>query len=374
MAATIVLGTRTRGRDARTARGSPTLCGSGDRDTWSLRGQKSGVVTTIDRMEELTDRIIEVLTSLGLSPCRSAGDHGGDLTVDIDTRDGVVTVPVDVKHRTNPLDPTEIARRRTSNGGIVAMSYVTPGAADRYRAARLHYVDGAGNAWLDFPGFHVDVQGRRPAMSATGRSHSLRPPAQTAAGVRVVFVLLTAPTTVSAPYERVADLANVSKGTVTRVMQNLTERGHIVTANGTRSLHGAPRLARQWADDYGRELAPRLMSATLSGPPPDWWQQDWDGVDGQLGGGLALISLGAPLKPAETVIYGVPPWRGLRRSGKLRRDGEPNVTLREQFWSPELNEKRYVAPLLAWADALVSNDPRDVESALGIASDPGQLL
>ena len=69
------------------------------------------------------------------------------------------------------------------------------------------------------------------------------------------------------------------------------------------------------------------------------------------------------------MIYGVPPWPDIRRGTRLTRDNGAPVALRERFWSADfLAGNRYIPPLLAYADALASVDPREADAARELAS------
>lgn len=192
------------------------------------------------------------------------------------------------------------------------------------------------------------------------------------AGLRAVFALLLRPTLLAEPYETLAEMAMISKGSATNAVLDLRERGHVLGERRDRILTDVARLGRDWVDGYIDVLRPRLEERRLRGPEPTWWRHSWfsDGDDSRLGGGLALAHLGAPIRPDHAVVYGTPPWAQVRRGARLSQQGEAEVILRQRFWSPELDtDLPYVPPLLAYADAMAGGDPRETEVARELGGD-----
>ena len=336
-------------------------------------GHHRRLVTTIDRMDVLTDEIAQVLAQLGVRPS-TRGPTGPDedaILVTVPTQPGPVTVAVEIKWRSQPLGVAEAARwlERHTEPTILALPSIPRGLGAHYRALGINYVDSGGNAFLDFPGFHIHIEGQKPRVTVTSGTKAL-PASTNPAGLKVVFVLLITPEAITLSHDNQARLAGVSKGTVTNTLTDLRQRGHVFSERKNRTLVDRDRLARDWVDGYVRDLSPRLKEVELAGPEPDWWTRNWtDAAAGTIGGGLALAHLGAPLRPDRTVIYGVPPWPDIRREARLTRDNGLPVTLRERFWSAAfLTGNRYIPPLLAYADALASADPREADAARELAS------
>ena len=322
-------------------------------------------------MEMLTECVTEALYELGVDS-RQATDGGSDLIATIPTRLGPLDVCVDVKWRAQPLGPAEAEHWRTHHplDTILALPSIPAGTGRRYRALGINYIDSGGNAFLDFPGFHVHIEGRKPKLEARVGTKA-QPASTNPSGLKVGFVLLTDPEAVALSHETLSGLAQVSKGTVTNTLADLRRRGHLFEDGLRRRIVDRPRLARDWVDGYVRILAPRLRTLQLMGPEPNWWERFWDdSAAATIGGGPALTHLGASLRPDKTVLYGTPPWPDVRRQARLTRhdDGTP-VILRERFWSPEfLPGNRFVEPILAYADALFDGDPREVDAARELAA------
>ncbi len=286
------------------------------------------------------------------------------LVATVPTRRGPVRAEVDLKRRSQPLSPAEAARWLDSRpaDAILALPAIPRARGDQYRALGVNYVDSGGNAFLSFPGFRVQIEGRKPRRVTRVDSEGTQ-------GLKAAFVLLVDRGSIAASHERLAALAQVSKGTVTNVLADLRLRGHVFGEAEKRVLIDEDRLAKDWVDGYVRDLRPRLRELEVRGPGAAWWIRHWrDAAAGVIGGGAALAELGADLRPDRAVVYGLPPWQEIRREARLSRDGEASVVLRERFWSGDLlGEARFVPPLLAYADALTDADPREVDAARGLA-------
>lgn len=323
-------------------------------------------------MDILTEEILNVLRELGVESQRGDGGDGeaDDLIVTIPVRTGTMESVIDARWRSQPLSLSEALRWRGRRGenAILALPSIPKQRGDQYRSLGINYVDSGGNVFLNFPGFHVHIEGRRPLLKAN-QGTSAQPASTNPAGLKVAFVLLVAPETIGLTHERLAALAQVSKGTVTNTMVDLRERGHVFGERGSRTLIGWDQLAQDWVDGYIRDLSPRLKELELSGPEPDWWTRHWvHTATGTIGGGSALAQLGADLRPDRTILYGDPPWREIRRDARLTREGRATVILRERFWSAGfLVDDRFVPPLLAYADALAGGDPREASAAQELA-------
>lgn len=267
--------------------------------------------------------------------------------------------------------------RGSSVPTIVAQRHIPPGRGQGYRSAGVPYIDSGGNAWLSFPGYTVQVQGNPPAYQhAPGRdrpSRAFRP-----AGLKVVFTLLTRPELLSGTVREIAAGSTVSVGATQAALRDLASESFLHEAQGGgRLLSKRGTLAARWVSAYVSDLRPRLSAVELVGPSPAWWvgeRGDDCEPEGQVGGEAALQALGYLARALTTTVYGEEPWHGPRRSGRLSRGGTTNVTLRQRFWAAEGAAGGLLVPrLLIYADAIATDEPRQVEMALQMRSDDEEL-
>lgn len=306
----------------------------------------------------LEERIAHVLRGYGAEVQPGPKGSGVDLVMRIPTAEGRRHLTVDVK-ATHRLGVPH--QRRKSD--VAGHDYVSPSLAANYRDREMFYVDVLGNAYIVLPGFRVDVQGRKPPK--TQELTQLKPhKAFGVAGAKLVFALLVRPEAVNWTVRDLANLARISTGTVNNTIHDLGTNGFLLTNLGSRRLRRTDRLTQLWLSSYLTRISPKLEEVSLAGPDPRWWLSTQRPTNAVLGGGVAMSAMGLDILPATSLVYGAPPWRGVRKAGRLGRDGTLNVTLREQFWDPQLNPAPHLAPpLLVYADAIASDDPRQMEAA-----------
>ncbi len=259
---------------------------------------------------------------------------------------------------------------------IVAQRHIPPGLGQRYRSAGVPYIDSGGNSWMAFPGYTVHVQGNpsayRPAAGRDRPSRAFRP-----AGLRVVFALLSRPELLLGTVREIASASTVSVGATQMALRDLASEGYLHEAQGGgRFLSKRGTLATRWVSAYVSDLRPRLPEVALVGPPPQWWVGERGGDaagEGQVGGEAALQALGYGARALTTTVYGEEPWHGLRRSGRLARGETANVTLRQRFWAAGEASGLLVPRLLIYADAIATDEPRQVEMALQMRNDDEEL-
>lgn len=306
------------------------------------------------RQSLLEEQIAAVLESYGVEVTRAPAGPEHDLVGILPTaRRPEITVDV---------RPSSARRHKPS--AVVGHDYVSPQLAARYRAANQPYVDTLGNAHLPFEHFLVDVQGRLPeprAESTELRAHQ----AFGAAGSRLVLLLLSDPDYgATATVRDFAAATGVSVGTISGTLRDLSSNGFLTDSHAGRRLHNARQLAELWVAIYLTKISPKLREERLHGPEATWWITHSPPSGVVLGGGAALAALGEDIVPEATVLYGDPPWAAARKAGRLTRDAPGNVLLREQFWPDRLTTTTSTAPsLVAYADALASNDPRQITAA-----------
>ena len=257
---------------------------------------------------------------------------------------------------------------------IIAAPRISAGLGARLRQQGIFYIDTAGNAFLDLPGYRLQVEGRTEHSDDFWQRQRRISTAFTPAGLRVLFALLVCDWSREAPQRELAEAADVSVGTASLTLRTLEGQRLILRDAGEVHLLDEERLRDLWIDHYIVRLAPKLRTRRFAGPPPHWWLEnagEWFAV-GTLGGEAGLEQAGTDLVARETVLYGTPPWLDLVRHGRLIPDDQGNVVLREQFWGPTLlSDARVVPDLLLEADARAVADPRVQETAAQLTRGSG---
>ncbi|MBD2760702.1 hypothetical protein IEE94_14445 [Yimella sp. cx-573] len=328
-------------------------------------------------LNDLEGVVQERLHELGLQVTATSQNAGDvDLRASAPTSGGDVLLNVLVKAF---LD--ERAARKLlmdagtlSGSAIVAAPKISPAVGAILRDHSIYYLDSGGNAWIDLPGFKVQIAGQapqfRPVAGVDRPSRAFK-----TAGSRVIFVWLVQPSLVAAPMREIARAAGVAVGAVHNTTNDLADEGELGFAGKKRVLLDEGRLARRWVEHFVSDLRPSLKSRQLSGPPPDWWlsrRAAWD-AEAAVSGEAALALKGFGMRPTTTIFYSAPPWPELVRTAR-KEQGEFAVVLRERFWDPSINdEEGVVPPLLVYADALASGDSRQIDIAEEMARNEPHL-
>lgn len=265
--------------------------------------------------------------------------------------------------------------KRHPNGILVA-DYVNPNMADRLRALGVFFIDTAGNAFVKTPNHHVLIKGNRKpkALDQPGKPRKQR--GFTAAGLKVTYLFLRQPELVNEPYRTIADTAGVALGTVGKVIDDLMQAGLLIERNGDRRLVRGEDLLNTWVERYPAALRHKLHLGYFEAARADWWADfPIHEVGGLWGGEIAGAHYTQYLRPAVATIY-LPKGelQYLIAKAHLRKIALPTyesgmVETLTPFWAPELFEAPYVHPILAYADLIAADDPRNLEVARKLYDD-----
>lgn len=254
--------------------------------------------------------------------------------------------------------------------GLLIAPYLSKEMIDSCRAIGLQAIDTAGNAYLEVPGLFVLIKGQEAAAAQIRAQERL---GSSASSLRMVFVLLVDPGLVQAPYRQIAQAAGIAVGAVGGIFRDLSQRGLIAISAEAQGRHllEPDRLLDEWVATYSTRLRPKLQSRRFKGPDATWWHavnpQD---LDAWWGGEIAADGLTGLLKPSRQILYVLPQRRqtclqSLVARFRLQSDPAGEFEILDAFWNLPRSgsHARFVPPLLAYADLMVSLDPRNLEVA-----------
>jgi hypothetical protein len=236
---------------------------------------------------------------------------------------------------------------------FVHANFLAAKSRDALRRAGVHYLDAAGNAWIEFGDVFIDVRGRprphggAPRPRAAGNLFS-------AGRAQVVFALLAWPHLWQASQREISAAAGVSVGQVNDTLKLLRDARHGVGG----AQPGAVDLLDLWAAAFPAGLAHRLTLATYRGEVG----RATVVADGQvfISGEAAATDL---LRPTSLTIYVADLDPRLPVVNRWRSDGEPNIIVRRKFWNaPDVADNAPATAEAPWplvyADLLASDDTR----------------
>ena len=329
------------------------------------RGRGVLVTESVDAgaTSALLARVLSLLEAAGVSArLLEHGACGADKGADLEVRLGSACFPYDVKVRNRVTAESAMAfPPRQGARPLMVVPRVPAAVAEVWRGNDVHFVDGAGNAYLRQPGLLLDVRGRRDAPQVDGSGVPAR--WSRPAGLMVVFALLCEPGLVQAPYREIAAGSGASLGSVQGAMTELERDGFIVVRGGRRaSLQRTRELLDRWVAAFTLELYPRLLLGRFDSTRPGWWRTADASLDHEYalwGGETAAHRLGLDLKPSRVLVYAPELPRALIVEHRLRKAADDgDVEFRRRFWAFSDPEGLVAPSPLVYADLIASGDPR----------------
>ncbi len=248
---------------------------------------------------------------------------------------------------------------------MVIAEHIFPMIKERLRAEKIAYLDTAGNVFINTEGTYLWIEGHK----ALKKTKAVTNRAFTKAGLRVVFFLLLEREAINMPYRQLAERTGVALGNIQNVLDGLKDAGFILQRDKQRRiLHNKKALLMRWIDGYRETLKPALHVGNYR-----FWEKDaihhWEKlvfpehITAAWGGEPAAAALTDYLNPQELTLYTnskrelVPHWR-------LIPNQEGELHIYERFWyEPEHQQEAFAPTLLVYADLILTDDPRCIETA-----------
>lgn len=291
----------------------------------------------------------------------TGGGASVDYVVEVKTR----LAPASVGAATMQL---RHAAKVTGHPALLVTEYVTPPMAEKLRDQKQQFADAAGNTYLEAPGLHVMVMGRKPPATHSNTSAGK---AYTTSGLKVMFALLCDPALANATQRAIAAGAGVALGSIPAVLADLQQAGHMAELKQGRRLAANKRLLDEWALTYARRLRAKTLQATYEVKDFDTWQQWTIEAPAALWGGEPAAQLLVQyLRPGVLTLYAekIPPrllvaQRMIKVSQSV--EGQRVLEWRKPFWGqlPAAPRPDTVHPVLVYADLLATGDARCIETA-----------
>lgn len=287
-----------------------------------------------------------------------------------------------VAHTINRLE--ELGCDNTNDNGkdvetLLISDHVTAGAGEFLREEGISYLDASGNCFLQSGSLLLFVQGQNSksrsrssslqTSTSRGEPKSIR--AFNSAGLKLIFILLVWEDAIDKTYRDLASLANISRGAVGYVMNDLTELGFIEERKRGRQLRKQEELMDRWATGYTERLRSELSRGRFQFLPSrkvtGWqshlsqtWATKWGGEPG-------ADLLTGNFRPELLTVYTREATSTICRDLEAAPDPEGSIEILDMFWDPvELEDEKpggkgtaeHVPPLLIYADLIASADQR----------------
>lgn len=251
------------------------------------------------------------------------------------------------------------AAGRSGRTVLFTSFFVSPRLAPKLRAAKINYVDMAGNASVRLPGLIVESEGRPRLDTVTPPTPAAT---RTKTGLRVSLALLRRPDEAGRLTVReVATAAGVSTGAAQSALRDLRESRHL----SDRGLRRTSGLVDAWVEGY-RGL-PRMREPVLRlGHRSGWHEGEavraaLQETGASLGGEDAAEMMRSALRGTSGVIFASRPITPVVVSARLSAEDAGELVVRPPLWG---DHPGLLAPSpVVYADLLISEDPRQFEAA-----------
>lgn len=251
----------------------------------------------------------------------------------------------------------------------LVVPYVSDKLGQQLQQRGICYLDTAGNAYLQMAsnGIFILIRGnRQPRAGAPAQHRAFQP-----AGVQLLYHLLSEPALLQASYRVMAEQAEVSLGSVSILLRGLQQLELLRDESSKRRWTEPRQVLRRWVDAYGEVVRPKLTAQRYRWLDPGMARQGWQSLE--LGhemawGGepAAHLLLDGYLLPEYFTLYTTASRGDVMRQLRLIPDSTGKVEVLRPMATtlgPARPQPLAVHPLLAYADLLLTADPRNREVA-----------
>jgi len=244
---------------------------------------------------------------------------------------------------------------------IVIAENISSEIKKRLREADIQYLDGAGNIYIHDKKQLIWIDGLKEKKAI----HKITSRAFTKTGLKVLYTFLEQADTINLPYREIAQKANVSLGAITPAIASLKESGFILPISKTKiKLQRKKELWERWLTGYREVLKPSLLLGKYKFRSKQNWREQALPAETLWGGEPAADLLTNYLHPEILTVYTNTAKSKLIKDLQLMPDTNGNMYVYQKFWTgTNTTEATIAPPLIIYADLLLTDDPRCIETA-----------
>ena len=247
---------------------------------------------------------------------------------------------------------------------ILIADHLPPKTAEQLKESRINYIDASGNAFIRSKGLHIYVSGKKSRKNKnTNESRAFQE-----AGLKLLLVLLSDPETLQYSYRELAEVAQISVGSISHIFNELEENNFLLRTNSNRVLKNESELIEQWTIHYSNVLKPRFFRKKFR---TTLVKEELENLLNEVnlnldsGGEYAAEKMTNHLISNNFTVFSNEETARIVKELKLIPAEEGNVNLYSKFWSDELSKKynRLAPPLVIYAELMDSGLERNIETA-----------
>ena len=293
--------------------------------------------------------------------------HMGDGEVELVLAETRQKLAVEIKGEVKPYQLPNIIKQAAGKPFLLVAQKLYGATKAALREKKINYLDMAGNIYYRHGLYLIQVDGNKTGDEnkvATNRAF-------TKTGLKTVFFFLLDEHALNRPYRETALMTGVALGNIGKIVEGLKEAGFILQmTDRTCVLKNKKGLLDRWIAGYRETLKPNLHIGNFKLPPDTTTAtlQDRIGRDAKnaLGGEPAAEIMTGYLRPEIYTFYTELTKPELIQGARLIPDPNGKLQVFKKFWKEDypVTMGAYIAhPLLIYADLVITDDPRCIETA-----------
>lgn len=293
--------------------------------------------------------------------------HIGDGEVELVLVETRQRLAVEIKGEVKPYQLPNIIKQAAGKPFLLVAQKLYGATKAALREKKINYLDMAGNIYYRHGLYLIQVDGNKTGDEnkvATNRAF-------TKTGLKTVFFFLLDEHALNRPYRETALMTGVALGNIGKIVEGLKEAGFILQmTDRTCVLKNKKGLLDRWIAGYRETLKPNLHIGNFKLPPDinTATLQDRIGRDAKnaLGGEPAAEIMTGYLRPEIYTFYTELTKPELIQGARLIPDPNGKLQVFKKFWKTDypVTMGAYIAhPLLIYADLVITDDPRCIETA-----------
>ena len=248
----------------------------------------------------------------------------------------------------------------TENNVLLAAAYITPKAKTALKDKRVNYIDGFGNAYIDLENLKIYVEkgNAKPIVNTKNEIFTLT-------GAKVLFELLQNPESINTnTYREWADKCGIALGSVSKVLNALTNEGFLIKVNNTeKQLIRREELLQRWIPLINEKVLPTYFIDTYQFGKTS--QGEWKNIEDNMhwAGEPAAALLTNYINPEEFSLFTNLDKTEIIKKAGLLPNKNGNINIFKPFWKVEDSDFSTVPPLLIYAQLMYNGNSRNIETA-----------
>lgn len=242
---------------------------------------------------------------------------------------------------------------------LIISEYISPAIAEFFKNNSISYIDVRGSIFLVQDQLYLFVKTEQNTFDNLNYGYAFEK-----AGLKLLLYILQNPDLLNLNYRQIADIVNISTGSISKILKDLKHSGFYYERNGKRIIRKHQELLAQWVTAFGRKLRPdhyigkyraQINPGSMTLPPNTFWS-------GEYAAELLKLNLISQNKTMYTSLSPVEFIKELR----LIPDVNGNIELLKTFWNTEelSIELSNTAPIIiVYADLMLSESSRNHEIA-----------